>query len=131
VERRFLTKQAPHKWPFSHGVIITRPEKFIALAGQVAYDRQGPGRQLVGPGDIEVQTRQVFENIKTLLTQAGATFQDVIELTVYLVDMNHFPICGQVAQEYVGDPPPAMNLIGVNALGFPELMVEITALAVQ
>ncbi len=92
---------------------------------------QGPGRQLVGPGDIEVQTRQVFENIKTLLTQAGATFQDVIELTVYLVDMNHFPICGQVAQEYVGDPPPAMNLIGVNALGFPELMVEITALAVQ
>ena len=130
MDRRFLAKQ-PHGMPFSHGVVITKPEKFIILAGQCAWDRHGPGRQLVGKGDIEAQTRQVFENIKTLLVEAGATFSDVVELTVYLTDMSLYPICGKVAQEYVGDPPPAQHLIGVTALAFPELMVEIAAVAVQ
>lgn len=130
MEKRFLTKQ-PHGMPFSHGVVITKPEKFIILAGQCAWDRHGPDRKLVGPGDIEAQTRQVFENIKTLLAQAGATFKDVVELTVFLVDMSHHPICGRVAQEYVGDPPPTQHLIGVKSLAFPELMIEIAAVAVQ
>ena len=63
--------------------------------------------------------------------EAGATFSDVVELTVYLTDMSLYPICGKVAQEYVGDPPPAQHLIGGTALAFPELMVEIAAVAVQ
>jgi enamine deaminase RidA (YjgF/YER057c/UK114 family) len=45
--------------------------------------------------------------------------------------MSHHPVCGRVAKEYVGDPPPTQHLIGVKALAFPELMIEITALAVQ
>jgi hypothetical protein len=60
VDKRFLTKQ-PGPSPFSHGVVITRPEKFIILS----FDRHGPGRQLVGGGDLAAQTRQVFENIVT------------------------------------------------------------------
>lgn len=130
MEKRFLAKQ-PHGMPFSHGVVITKPEKLIILAGQCAWDRHGPGRVLVGKGDMEAQTRQVFENIKTLLTEAGATFKDVVELTVFLTDMSQYPICGKVAQGYVADPPPAQHLIGVTALAFPELMIEIAAVAVQ
>jgi enamine deaminase RidA (YjgF/YER057c/UK114 family) len=63
MEKRFLAKH-PHGMPFSHGVVITKRETFIILAGQCARDRHGPGRLLVGKGDIEAQTRQVFENIK-------------------------------------------------------------------
>jgi len=130
MEKRFLTRQ-PSAMPFSHGVVIAKPEKFIILSGQVAFDRHGPERQLVGKDDIAAQTRQVFENIKTLLTEAGATFRDVVELTVYMTDVSQYPIYGKIAQEYVADPAPAQHLIGVAALAFPELMVEVAAVAVQ
>jgi len=130
MEKRYLTKQ-PHAMPFSHGIIITKPEKFIFLAGQCAWDRQGPDRKLVGPGNIEVQTRQVYENIKTLLAKAGASFEDVVEMTVFLVDMNLHPICGRIGKEYIPDPPPTQHLIGVKSLVVPELMIEISVLAVQ
>jgi enamine deaminase RidA (YjgF/YER057c/UK114 family) len=123
------TGTTPHPWPFSHGAVITRPEKIIVLAGQVGYDRHGPNRRLVGPGDAAAQARQAFENIRTLLAQEGATLRDVVDLVVYLVDVNDFPACGRVAQEYLGDPPPVMTLIGVKALAAPELLVEIRAIA--
>jgi enamine deaminase RidA (YjgF/YER057c/UK114 family) len=130
MEKRFLTKQAPHAWPFSHGVVVSRPGRVITLAGQVGYDRHGPDRKLVGPGDVGAQARQAFENIKTLLAKEGASLKDVIDFTVYLTDVNDLLAVGRVAQEYISDPPPVMTLIGVKALAFPDLLVEIRAVAV-
>lgn len=136
MQVKYLAKQgtaygtSPHPWPFSHGAVVTRPEKLIILAGQCGFDRLGPNRKLVGEGDVEAQTRQVFESIKKLLTQEGATLRDVIDLTVYLVDVKDFPVCGRVAQEYFGDPPPVMTLIGVKSLALPEVLVEIRAIAI-
>ena len=60
MEKRYLTKQLPSKWPFSHGVAIKSPGTIIILAGQVAFDRHGPNRQLVGGGDLAAQTRQAM-----------------------------------------------------------------------
>src|SRR5215831_19918476 len=71
VKRTVFTKQAPHPWPFSHGTIIEGPGRLVFLAGQIAYDRQGADRKLVGPGDVAAQTRQAIENMRTLLRQAG------------------------------------------------------------
>jgi len=100
------------------------------VAGQCSFDSFGPGRKLVGEGNVEAQTRQAIENIKALLAQEGATLKNVVDWVVYLVDVNDLPVCGKVAQEYFGDPPPVMTLIGVKALAFPELLVEIRAIAV-
>ena len=61
MKRAGLTKQAPHPWPFSHGVTIEGPARLVFLAGQVAFDRHGPDRQLVGVGDPAAQTRQPGE----------------------------------------------------------------------
>ncbi len=120
----------PHPWPFTAGAVVSKPEKLILLAGQVGYDRVGQNRQLVGPGDPAAQTRQAIENMKALLAQEGASLKDIVHMTVYLVDVQHFAACGRVAQEYFGDPPPPMTLIGVKALAWPELLVEIQAIAV-
>ena len=57
MKRSALTKQAPHPWPFSHGVVVDGPARLVFLAGQVAFDRHGPDRQLVGVGDPAAQTR--------------------------------------------------------------------------
>lgn len=125
---KFLTKQAPHFWPFSHGVVIDKPSRLIVLAGQVGYDKHGPDRKLAS-GEVVGQTRAAFENIKTLLKKDGATLKDIVDLVVYLTDVKDLEAAGRVAQEYLGDPPPAMTLIGVKALAFPELVVEIRAIA--
>ena len=130
MEKRYLTKQIPSKWPFSHGVAIKNPGTIIILAGQVAFYRHGPNRQLVGAGDLAAQTRQAILNIRTLLGQCGATLKDVVDLTAYLTDIDRFEEAGRVAMEYFTDPLPTLTLIGVKALAFPALLIEIRAVAV-
>jgi len=129
MQRIALTKQAPHPWPFSHGIVVEGPARFVFLAGQVAYDRHGPDRRLVGAGDPAAQARQAIENIRTLLRQAGGDLSDVVELTAYMTDVAQVEAMGRVAQEYFADPLPAMSLIGVKALARPEFLVEIRAIA--
>jgi enamine deaminase RidA (YjgF/YER057c/UK114 family) len=130
MKRTALTRQAPHAWPFSHGTVVDGPARLVFLAGQVAYDRHGPDRRLVGAGDPAAQARQAIENIRTLLRQAGGDLEDVVEMTAYLTDpAAHTEAMGRVAQEYFRDPLPAMSLIGVPALARPEFLVEIRAIA--
>ncbi|MGH7267948.1 MAG: RidA family protein [Candidatus Rokuibacteriota bacterium] len=130
MKRTALTRQAPHVWPFSHGTVVEGPARLVFLAGQVAYDRHGPDRRLVGVGDPAAQARQAIENMRTLLRQAGGDLSDVVEMTAYLTDpAAHTEAMGRVAQEYFRDPFPAMSLIGVSALARPEFLVEIRAIA--
>ena len=129
MKRTALAKQAPHSWPFSHGIVVEGPARLVFLAGQVAWDRHGPDRQLVGVGDPAAQARQVFENIRTLLRQAGGDLEHVVEMTVYATSVDLMGPAGRVAQEYFGDPPPAQSFIVVKALARPEFLVEIRAIA--
>jgi enamine deaminase RidA (YjgF/YER057c/UK114 family) len=129
MKRTALTKQSPHAWPFSHGTVIDGPARLVFLAGQVAFDRHGPDRRLVGVGDPAAQTRQAIENIRTLLRQAGGGLEHVVEMTVYATSAALMEPAGRVAQEYFTDPLPAQSYIVVQALARPELLVEIRAIA--
>jgi enamine deaminase RidA (YjgF/YER057c/UK114 family) len=129
MKRSALTKQAPHPWPFSHGVVVDGPARLVFLAGQVAFDRHGPDRQLVGVGDPAAQTRQAIENIRALLRQAGGDLRDVVEMTVYATNAELLEPAGRVAQAYLSDPLPAQSFIVVKALARPELLVEVRAIA--
>ena len=99
MKRLALTKQVPHPWPFSHGMVIEGPARLVFLAGQVAFDRHGPDRRLVGVGDPAAQTRQSIENIRRLVRQAGGELADVVEMTVYVTDAAIMEPAGRVAQE--------------------------------
>jgi enamine deaminase RidA (YjgF/YER057c/UK114 family) len=129
MKRVGLTKQAPHPWPFAHGVAVEGPLRLVFLAGQVAFDRHGPDRRLVGVGDPAAQTRQAIENVRTLLRQAGGDLQHVVEMTVYATSAELMEAAGRVAQDYFTDPLPAQSFIVVKALARPELLVEIRAIA--
>jgi enamine deaminase RidA (YjgF/YER057c/UK114 family) len=98
----------------------------VAISGQVAVDPHG---NLVGPGDIEAQARQVFRNIEALLTEAGLTFRNVFFLRYYLVNMDDWPIVGRVREEFIQPPYPAAANLGVTRLVRPEWLLEIEALA--
>ena len=118
---------APHG--YTH-VITTKPGKMVFISGQVAMDAQG---HLVGKGDLHAQTKQVFENLKTALAAAGATFDDVVKITWYVKGYNPqlLPILRDVRDEYVKkETPPASTLVGVTSLFQDDYLLEVDAIAV-
>ncbi|MFI6518192.1 RidA family protein [Spirillospora sp. NPDC050679] len=112
---------------------IAGGSKLVFLAGQVARDADG-GR--VGEGDLAAQVEQCYLNIGTALAAAGASFDDVAKLTVYVVDWtpDKMPLLGEgvgrAAARLGVDPVKPITLLGVAALGEPDLLVEVEATAV-
>jgi reactive intermediate/imine deaminase len=99
----------------------------IFLAGQTPVDENA---QLVGEGDIRAQTRQVFENMKTVLANAGSSLDDLVEVVSYNTDMADLMAVAEVKAEYLTKDFPAWTAIGVTALAFPGQLIEIKAVAV-
>ena len=112
--------------PYSN-VVTTGPGRLVFVAGQIAFDANG---ELVGAGDIAAQTRQVMENIRLALEAAGATFADVVRVVNYITDVDLFGEMAAVRREYLVEPYPASTLVEVSALLFPEVLIEIEAIAV-
>lgn len=112
---------------------IATGSRLVFLAGQVARDADG-GR--IGEGDFAAQVEQCYLNIGTALAEAGASFDDVAKLTVYVVDWtpDKMPLLGEgvarAAAKLGVDPVKPITLLGVAALGEPDLLVEVEATAV-
>ncbi|MCC4106655.1 RidA family protein [Serratia ureilytica] len=112
---------------FSHAALYSG--NVLELAGQVAWDAEG---NLVGRGDLALQTRQVLNNLRTVLEAVNASAADIVRLRTYVV--NHSPdklpaIIQEINRFYGGLTPAPNTLIGVQALATPELMIEIEATA--
>jgi reactive intermediate/imine deaminase len=100
---------------------------WISISGQIAIDREG---NLVGPGDMRAQTRQVFENLNAILEAHGATFADVVKIGTYLTRLDDLAGMREVRGEYLTAEPPASTSVQVVALVVPDAMIEVDLLAV-
>jgi enamine deaminase RidA (YjgF/YER057c/UK114 family) len=102
----------------------------IYISGQVAWDAQ---IKIVGAGDLRAQTEKVFENLKIALQAAGATFDNVVKLTTYVVNLKPEDrvTISEIRGRYI-DPArvPASTMVGVPSLVMPELLIEVEAVAV-
>ncbi len=108
-------------------VTVAQGGSLAFISGQVAIDSQG---KVVGAGDIQAQAVQVFENLKLALGGIGATFEDVIKFTIYIVELSaeRRKAVMEVRGRYISHKnPPAATMIGVDQLVEPELLVEIEA----
>jgi enamine deaminase RidA (YjgF/YER057c/UK114 family) len=126
----FLQPAGLHTPPTYSHVAIARGGTTIHISGQLAHDAQG---NLVGAGDLRAQTRQVYQNLGKALAAAGATFDDVVKQTTYVVDYKpeHRMLIGEVRFEFLArERPPASTLIGVAALAQPGFLIEIEVVAV-
>jgi reactive intermediate/imine deaminase len=99
----------------------------VFVSGQVSVSDDG---QLAHEGDFAAQTRQVFENLRKVLKEAGATFDDVVKLGVFLTDMTRLPQYGAIKAEFFTGQQPASTALGVTSLAMPGLMIEVEATAV-
>jgi 2-iminobutanoate/2-iminopropanoate deaminase len=100
---------------------------WIHVSGQIAIDLEG---NLVGPGDLRVQTRQVFENLRAILAANGATFADVVKIGTYLTTLDDLAGMREVRSEYLTSEPPASTAVQVAALVVPDALIEIDLVAV-
>ena len=123
----FINPPAMHRpTGYTHVVEVTagRP---VYIAGQVALD---PAGELVGQGDVRAQARQVFENLQTALQAVGASFQQVVKLTLYLVDATQLPVVREVRDQYVNTrQPPASTAVEVRRLVRDDLLIKVEAVA--
>jgi reactive intermediate/imine deaminase len=99
----------------------------IYVSGQIAYDSNG---NLVGEGDMKMQTRQVFDNIKSVLERAGSGLKDIVKINTYITDGSKFMDMLAVRSEIFGNDPPASTAVVVQALAFPALLIEVEAIAI-
>ena len=115
--------------PFGYSQVVeTGPGRTIHLAGQVAMNQAG---EIVGLNDFGAQAEQIFANLAAGLEAAGATFRDVVKLTIYVTSVAELPAFRKVRDRYVNtESPPASTLVQVAGLALPGLTIEIDATAV-
>jgi reactive intermediate/imine deaminase len=83
------------------------------LSGQIPLD---PATKELVPGGIEEQIRQVFKNLQAVVSAAGASFDDVVKITIFLTDLSHFALVNKIMAEHFREPYPARSSIGVASL---------------
>jgi reactive intermediate/imine deaminase len=96
--------------PYSQAV---RSGNTLYFSGQTPID---PATGKLVDGDITAQTRRVFENLEAVCSAAGASFDQVIRVGIYLTDLGNFAAVNAVMKEYFREPFPARSTIGVAAL---------------
>jgi reactive intermediate/imine deaminase len=85
----------------------------VYLSGQIPLE---PATMQLLEGDMRSQIVRVFENLKAIATAAGGSLADIVKLTVYLTDLNHFPLVNEVMATYFKEPYPARAAVGVAQL---------------
>lgn len=121
-------------WPRSSRLAFApavRHGDLLFISGLTASDDQGA---LVGPGDIVAQTRRIYERMAEVLAQAGATFDNVVQTTDYIISTDGYRDTAAVRRDIFGDDPargfPAATGVIVAGLLRPGALIEIDAIAV-
>ena len=112
---------------FSQAIAVEAKGTMVFLSGMTARRADGT---IAGVGDIEAQTRQVCENLKSAIEAAGGSLDDVCRVDVYVRNMEHFEAIHKVRREYFKAPAPASTMVEVTKMVHPDYLIEINAIAV-
>jgi enamine deaminase RidA (YjgF/YER057c/UK114 family) len=112
---------------FSQATMIEARGRLVFISGMTA---RRPDGTIAGIGDIEAQTRQVCENLKSAVEAAGGAMDDICRVDVYVRNMEHFDRIHKVRREYFRPPAPASTMVEITKMTSPEYLIEINAIAV-
>ena len=101
--------------------------KTLYISGSVSWDEDG---NVLGKGDIKVQIRNVYNEIKKTLEAYGATFEDIVKETIFTKDMEALNEAAPIRAEFFKNfKPPASTWVGISQLAIPDTLIEIEAIA--
>lgn len=129
AQKKYLNPDGSKPVGFSQ-VVTTSPGKWVFTSGQVPLNDEG---KMTQPDDFEAQAEQVHLNLLKALKTAGASVEDIVKVTVYIVDYTpeKLDILRKVRAKYFHpDRPPATTLLGVDKLYQPYVLLEVEAIAV-
>lgn len=119
---------APPIGTYSHAVRVEGDDAtWIYVSGQIA---NAPDGELVGVGDLRVQTRQVFENLGRILEANGAGFEHVVKIQTCFTTLDDLAGSREVRSRYLAADPPASTAVQVAALVVPDALIEVDVVAV-
>jgi reactive intermediate/imine deaminase len=126
--RRFLSPSTLPP-PYGYSQVVDAPAgRIVYTAGQIPFDADG---QLVGEGDFEAQTRQVFANLTTALAAADATWSDVVKLNYFVRDVGQADAMRAIRDEFIDtEHPPASTLVEISRLFRDDVLIEVEAVAI-
>ncbi|OIJ17552.1 reactive intermediate/imine deaminase [Anaerobacillus alkalilacustris] len=107
--------------PYSQGVVVNN---LFYSSGQIPLK---PNGELV-EGNVQEQTEQVLKNIDAVLKEAGASAETVVKTTVFIKDMNDFPLINEVYEKYFSNHKPARSCVEVARLP-KDVLIEIEVIA--
>ena len=113
--------------PYAYAA-VTSPGSLVFAAGACPLDDEG---EVVAPGDVAAQARQVMANLVVALRAAGAELNDVAKSTVYVASSRREDLVAAwaVVRAAFGDHVAPSTLLGVAVLGYPDQLVEVEAIA--
>jgi 2-iminobutanoate/2-iminopropanoate deaminase len=124
IERLRLPEQLPE--PISHYTDAVVADGWIWISGMLAVDASGV---LIGGDDVVAQAHRVHENIRAVLHKAGAGFEHVVKVNVYLLRIGDRAAVNTVRRKFFGESRPASTLVEVSAFVMPGALLEIDAVA--
>ncbi|MEV6596477.1 Rid family hydrolase [Actinoplanes sp. NPDC051346] len=129
-----MRRTAINPWPwtqkfgFNSAEVVDEPTRLLMCAGQTSLDAEG---EVLHPGDMAAQIGVCMDNVEALLRDADMTWENVVRLNMYTVDvplfLENFGAMGE--RLAAANVAPPGSLLGVAALAFPELMVELEVTA--
>ena len=109
--------------PYSQGI---RANGFLFVSGQIGLI---PSTRKLVEGGIEVETGQIMENIRAVLTAGGARMEDIVSTTVYLKNIDDFQKMNEIYGKYFTGNFPTRSTVGVSSLaGGANIEITVTAL---
>ena len=126
MSREYFKAAAQEERSYSPAIKVTGGTT-IYLAG-VGATTDEKGKSL--GGDFDGQVRATFERIRATLASAGGTLDDIVNMTVFIKDMQYGTHFTQLRKEYFNQGFPCSTLIGIDSLARAEMMVEVQAIAV-
>ena len=112
---------------FSQAVSVEARGRLVFISGMTS---RRPDGSIAGVGDIDSQTRQVCENLKSAVEEAGGTLDDICRVDVFVRNIEHFDAIHKVRREYFPPPAPASTMVEVTKMVSPDYLIEINAIAV-
>lgn len=126
MEKKIInTNNAPAPiGPYNQAIVVSNT---IYISGQICID---PSTGNLKNKDLQEETHQVMQNLKSILHEAGMSFNNVVKTTIFLTDMNRFSEVNEIYGNYFDGGFPARETVQVSAL--PKFVnVEISMIAVK
>lgn len=113
---------------YSQAVMTPANGQHVYIGGQNAVNHN---HEVIGKGDIGAQTEQVMLNIQTALSACGASFDNLLKLSIYIVQGQNLQQAFQASQKFMSKAshPPAVSGMFVAGLAHPDFLIEVDAIA--